>query len=199
MTGTALLDRVAQQADDEAARRLATAEAAAARIRDAGERERASRRQQALDARRADLSRARDDASAGATARTARAVLEARARWIERVFSAAEAAAARLDASSEVSTCIVRLLRDALAYADAAQCTIRCGRGTRPLVEGALPSLSALQVAIVADDSVPTGAIVESDGGRLVVDATLAGQLRRRREALSIVALQSVTARSDAR
>jgi vacuolar-type H+-ATPase subunit E/Vma4 len=197
VTGTALLDRVAHQADDEGARRLAAARDAAARIRDTGDRERAARRQRALDSRRAELNRAREDACADAVARTARSVLEARARWIDRVFTATEAATGRLAASSELSACMVRLLEGALAYADAAHCTVRCSGMTRPAVENALRSLSASEVTIVEDDSVPAGAIVESNDGRLVVDATLEGLLRRRREALSIVALGSATGRSN--
>jgi vacuolar-type H+-ATPase subunit E/Vma4 len=198
VTGTALLDRVAHQADDEVTRRLAAARDAAARIRDTGDRERAARRQRALDSRRAELNRARADASADATARTARTVLEARARWIERVFAAAEAATGRLGRSSELAACMVRLLGAALEYADAAHCTLRCSAMTRPVVANALRSLSASEVTIVDDDSVPAGAIVESNDGRLVVDATLVGQLRRRREALSITALASA-ARSEER
>lgn len=189
MTAIALFDRVAHAAEAEATRRLAEAHARADEIRSKASESRAARRAAATDELRAELAAAHERACAEAGAQTARAILESRDRLLERALAAAESAIAALPRSPELTSSIENLVGKGLSYVDAGHRALRCSRVSQPVIVDVLRSLKCGDVPIAIDDSLSTGAIVESDDGRVSIDATLVGQLRGRRQALSIAAL----------
>jgi vacuolar-type H+-ATPase subunit E/Vma4 len=189
VTASSLLDRVTHQAEEEVARRLAVAHATAEEIRVTTETERLARRREAVDQCRAQLAHDTEAACAAARFRTSGAVLEARARFLDRVFVAAEQAAGRLGPSPQLETCIDGMVGDAIAYLDPEQCRLRCAAPFRSMMEGALGRLGATQLNVVEDPTISLGAVLESDDGRVSVDATVVGQMRRRRAALAIAAV----------
>ena len=199
MTGIALFDRVAHAAEADATRRLAEALARADEIRSKASEARAARLRAATDALRAEIASARERACAEVNAQTVREVLESRDRLLERALAAAEAAIATLPESPELVRCIERLIGNALSYVEVGHRTVHCSRASRSLVMEALRSLGCADVPIALDDSLSMGAIVESDDARVSIDATLVGQLRSRRQALSIAALTEATSTSDGR
>lgn len=185
----ALFDRVANAAEAEATRRLAEANAEADAIRSKASDSVAARRRGATDAVRAELTATRERACAETAIQTTRAILESRDRLLERAVAAAESAITTLPESPELTRCIETLIGNALSYVDAGHRGIRCGHRSQPLIVGVLRSLGCADVPITIDDSLSTGAVVESDDARVSIDATLIGQLRGRRQALSIAAL----------
>jgi vacuolar-type H+-ATPase subunit E/Vma4 len=193
----ALFDRVANAAEAEATRRLADAHARADEILSKASESRAARRRAATDTLRAELAAARERACAETGAQTTRAILESRDRLLERSLAAAESAIASLPESPELTGCIETLIGNALSYVDAGHRAVRCSRGSQPIIVRALRSLGCADVPVTIDDSLSTGAMVESDDARVTIDATLIGQLRGRRQALSIAALAQTTPGSD--
>lgn len=176
-----LLHAIAQNGESEArqiiedARAEATAIRAAAdarvqrRIADSGATREAELRA-ALDARRA---RARHEARVH--------VLRVRSQFMDRIFHAADAALPGILDQAAAHETLTTLCREALDFFPLGGARIRC-RGTlaRTIAE-VLP-----RAAIVVDDGVPEGVIVESNDGRARIDNTLAARLQRLRPALSI-------------
>ena len=193
MTAIALFDRVANAAEADATRRLAEARGSADEIRFKALESRAARRREATDALRAALTATRERACAETGVQTTRAILESRDRLLERALAAAASAIANLPESPELTSCLESLIGNALSYVDAGHRAVRCSRRSQPIVVGALRSLGCADVPVTIDDSLSTGAIVESDDARVSIDATLIGQLRGRRQALSIAALMEAT------
>jgi vacuolar-type H+-ATPase subunit E/Vma4 len=198
VTGIALFDRVAHAAEADATRLLAEARVRADEIRSAAAASRAARRRAATDALRAELASTRERACTEANAQTGRAILESRDRLLERALAAAEAAIVNLPESPELVRCIERLLGNALSYVEVGHRTVHCSRASQSLVVEVLRSLGCADVPVAVDDSLSTGAIVKSDDARVSIDATLVGQLRSRRQALSIAALTTATSGSGA-
>ena len=193
MTAIALFDRVANAAGVEATRRLAEAHAGADELRSKASESRATRRRAATDTLRAELAATRERTCAEAGAQTTRAILESRDRLLDRVLAAAESAIAGLPESPELTSCIESLIGNALSYVDVGHRAVRCSRQSQPIVARVLRSLGCADVPVAIDDSLSSGAIVESDDARVSIDATLIGQLRGRRPALSIAALAPAT------
>ena len=162
-----------QIVDDARAEAMAIRAAADARVQqriaDAGA-TRESELRSVLDARRA---RARHEARIH--------VLRVRAQFMNRVFQAAETSLPGIldhDASQETLT---RLCQEALDFFPPSGARIRCPRTLACRVAKAVPG-----AAVVVDDDVPEGVIVESLDGQSRIDNTLEARLRRLRPELSI-------------
>lgn len=182
-----LLQAIAEDGDAEARQILDAARAEADAIRAAADVRAAQRTTDACAAREAEL-RAELEAQGARTRNEARVqVLLARVRFLDRVFAETEA---RLPGILEGSApeALVSLCQEALEFFAPGAARIRCrGALSRKLTGGALGD-----VAVVADDTVPEGVIVESIDGSSRVDNTLGARLRRRRPELSIALLSAV-------
>ena len=129
-----------------------------------------------------------EELRAGLDTRLARArtearvrVLEARARFMDRIFHEAETALPGSLERSAAHETLATLCREALDFFPTGGARIRCRAALARLIAVSVPGASVL-----VDDGVPEGVIVESIDGSCRIDNTLEGRLRRRRPELSI-------------
>lgn len=185
-----LLDQLRRDATAAIAARAAEARAEAARIRDAAAARRARRRADAVADRERGLSRLRAAARDEATQQTRRAVLDARADYLERVFAEVARQLEMLGGRPDLAQRLTPLLADALPFIETAETRVRCSRAAGPAVEAALAALGCAGAPVAIDDTVPLGAILEDARATVRVDATLAARLHRLRPTLSIDAVR---------
>lgn len=136
----------------------------------------------------------RREKAAAEAARVRRAtrhdVLEARGRFLDRVFAAATARLPRAGGEAEYLATLPRRLEMALACVGDAPAEIRC----RPETADRLRKLSHGRAGLTvrADAEAPPGFRVVTADGALEVDATLEGELSRRRAALALELLPAL-------
>lgn len=180
-----LLDALARDAAAEARRVVEDARAEAARTTAAARERTERRRRDALDARAAEL-RARAERERAEATLQARAVeLRARDRLIGTVIEAARARLPAIVGEPCIAAAALRRAEQALGYWPAGEAVVvRC----TPALEPRLIALAAARpgTTVVADESVPAGAVAESADGAAMVDGTLDGLLDAMRPALAI-------------
>lgn len=194
-TARPLLDELKRTADAELEARRARAVADAAAIRAQAEAE-AHRRVEAARAL-ADVEATRLLAveRADAARRARAAILPARADALDRVFAHAAACIERRAAHPDARAAVTTLVRDAISYLPDGDVVIRCGSAATLAARDAATGLTR-PVRIVDDPTVPLGAIVGSDDGRVLVDATFARRLARTRAALAAAIARRITEQS---
>src|SRR5581483_8212565 len=77
------------------------------------------------------------------------------------------------------------LVTDALAYLPPGKVRVRCAPALADAASAALRAAGPRAGQVVADPTVPLGALVESDDGRVTVNATFARYLDRDRATLA--------------
>lgn len=176
-----LLQAIADDGASEARRIVDAARAEASALRAAADAR--------VERRIADTCAAREEElRAGLDTRRARArieaqgrVLEARARFMDRVFHEAETSLPGCLERSASRETLAILCREGLDFFPTGSARIRCRAALARLIAVSVPDASVL-----VDDGVPEGVIVESIDGSCRIDNTLVGRLRRRRPELSI-------------
>lgn len=166
---------------DAEARMAADRQAAAhevAELHAESERRLSQRREAATRAATATLEEARARELALATRRVRSTVLESRERALDRVLQRIHALAAAPGADAAGNTGLLELASAALSYVEGESALVRA---TPELV---LPLSQRLtsepRPRVVADPTIPAGAIITTEDGRVTVDATLAGWLQSR-------------------
>lgn len=176
-----LLQAIAADAASEARQIVDAAHAEATALRAAADARVERRIAETCAAREDELRGALDTRRARARTEARVRVLEARARFLDRIFGEAETALpGSLERSGSQET-LATLCREALDFFPAGGARIRCRAALARLVAGLVPEASVL-----VDDGVPEGVMVESNDGSCRIDNTLVGRLRRRRPELSI-------------
>jgi vacuolar-type H+-ATPase subunit E/Vma4 len=176
-----LLQAIADDGASEARRIVETARAEAAALRAAAD----ARVERTI----ADTCAAREEElRAGLDARRARArtearvrVLEARARFMDRVFRDAEAALPGCLERGGAHETLTMLCQEALDFFPTGGARIRCRAALARMIAVSLPG-----APVLVDDEIPEGVVVESVDGSCRIDNTLVARLRRRRAELSI-------------
>jgi len=189
MTAVSLLERLAKQAGEEAEARLALARAEALRITQEGDEQRALRRRTAVAQRAGELRATHDEACAMAALHTANATLTARARLLDRVFSAANEMVRQASSLELLRPAIARRLGMALDHVDVSRCRVTCGVLAREIVQRVATDRGVPSAGVTIDEAAPLGSIVQSDDGVAEIDATVAGALRQGAPELSVIAL----------
>jgi vacuolar-type H+-ATPase subunit E/Vma4 len=188
----ALLQVVTEDGDAEAQRVLDPARAEADAIRAAADVSAEQRLAEASAAREAELRQELEAKRSRALTGTRVWVLNSRAKFIDRVFAAAEAELPGVLERSASPDALVRLCREALDYFPPGGARIRTRAGLARRLSGVLSGVAD----VVVDDTVPEGVIVESLDGASRVDNTLVARLHRRRTALAIALLAAATERA---
>ena len=189
-----MIDHLLAALEREAAQQVAAVRAAseseAARISGDSDARLARRKREALGAREAEL-RGAAEAAIGAARRTARrAVLEARARFLGRVFDAARAIfPATLDTDAYRAALPEHVAEALRALSDEAA-VIRCPPGLSEIVRRAAGDRKG--VTVRGDPGALPGVTATSSDGAIVVDNTLDGRLDRLRSELAIELLARV-------
>ena len=189
MPETTLLDLISRQADDEE-RRIAVstaAQVAAIRGEAAARNEAQIRARVALRAGELETQRAQAVGIARGTARLA--LLTAREQLIGRVMAAA---LGRLATTELSAAALAQLIESGSQYLPAGPMIVRCP--PRMLAAVRLVVAGRAAVEVVADDDVRAGVRLESPDGRVTVDNTLDGRLRRLYPALAVALLAHITA-----
>jgi vacuolar-type H+-ATPase subunit E/Vma4 len=128
-----------------------------------------------------DLARARGLAEQEARTRT----LPARAAALDRIFARARERIEARAGHPELAGVIESLVTDALAYLPPGGVSVRCAPAIAQAAAAALRAAGRDDGRVVADPTVPLGVLVESDDGRVTVDATFARRLDRERATLA--------------
>ncbi|HXQ30143.1 MAG TPA: V-type ATP synthase subunit E family protein [Gemmatimonadales bacterium] len=187
-----LLAALEREATARAESVLAAAQAEADRVRQDGDALVARRRAEALRAREADLRGAVEAALGDARRASQLAVLEARARFLDRVFERARALFPSAVASAAYRAALPGHVAEALTALGDEPAVIRC---PEPLVSAVRAAVdTAAQVRIQGDPAAPAGLTAVSTDGAIEVDNTLAGRLDRLRPALALEVLARVPA-----
>jgi vacuolar-type H+-ATPase subunit E/Vma4 len=173
MTIAPLLSRLEQDSDDEAARRLADARAAAAELLGVTDARLARHRHDQMSAAAAELSQERERALGVARQRASELTLRSRERFVARVF-----AVARRRATGDRSLALIRRrarcdLTEALSFLPGGGAVIRC----LPALASELRSIagsvsSGHSVSVAEDPSLSPGLLAETPDGRVRVDLT---------------------------
>ncbi len=140
------------------------------------------------------LARQREAARADADQQTLRAVLAARAAFLDRALAAAERRLQALEHAPDLERRLAPLLADALPFVDPAGARARCPAAARPAVTAALAALGRAGTTVVADEAVPLGAVIEDGAATVRVDATFAARLHRLQATLCIEAVRLIEA-----
>ena len=184
----ALLQVITEDGDAEARRVVEAAQGEANGIRAAAD-ARVEARSAAIFARRDDELRLALEAKRSQALTRARAqVLDARAGFLDRIFAAADAELPGVLQKPASADALVSLCREALDYFPPGEARIRLRAGLAQRLSG----VALGGAAIVIDEAVPEGAIVESVDGSARVDNTLAARLRRGRGNLAIKLLAAM-------
>ena len=185
-----LLDELTRRSEAEVAALRAAAGDEVAAVAAAATRRLAERRNTTLGAREQTLRDAAERTVAAAARDARRAVLEARARLLDRVFAAA---AARLPVAGSSPAYLAGLsarLTEAIAYLGDQPGGLRCHPALVTAVRrftGNRPDLTT-----TSDSVVGTGFLLESADGRLAIDGTLEGALARERADLALLAWRAI-------
>lgn len=107
------------------------------------------------------------------------AVLAAQERLIERVLAVVDSRLTDPGTLERLRSTMPVRLPQLLQYAPDSSLVIRCSPGLESVVRDVLGHASSVEVR--EDPELSSGVRVESGGGRLVIDDTLAARLRRRR------------------
>ncbi len=185
----ALLQVITEDGDAEAQRVLDTARAEADAIRAAADARAERRLAEAAAAREAELRQELEAKRSRALTGTRVWVLNSRAKFVDKIFAAAEAELPGVLERPASLDALVRLCREALDYFPHGSARIR----TRSALARRLSDVASGVADVIADDTVPEGVIVESLDGLSRVDNTLVARLHRRRAALAIALLAAAT------
>lgn len=183
-----LLDSITKEGDAEAQRVVDDARQTAARSRAAAD-ARTSQRCGAAVAMterelRASLDARRAEARADARAR----VLQARSRFLERVFGEVETNLSGYLERDPAGDALERMVQEARAYFADDRVRIRC----RPGLVARLNEGNRDGMEVLPDEFAPEGVIVESLDRRVRIENTLLARLRRLRRALSVDLLSAM-------
>jgi vacuolar-type H+-ATPase subunit E/Vma4 len=178
-----LLESLAHDADNEVRAILETARAEAERIGGDAAALVEQRCEAAVAAREAELALQADAERAHAVREARARVLEARQRFLDRVFERVEAGLARAVTGPEGTAVVDALVREAAGFFPDAGLVARCPAALAPAVRAALAGSSA---RVEIDESVAAGVVLEAGDGSMRVDNTLVQRVRRLRPALSI-------------
>ena len=182
----ALLQVITEDGDAEARTVVEAAQAEATAIRAAADARAEARSAEAHATRDAELRLALETKRSQALTRARAQVLDARAKFLDRIFNAAELELPGvLEESADALVC---LCREALEYFPPGSARIRARAGLAQRLSG----VASGGAAIVIDEAVPEGVIVESVDGASRVDNTLVARLHRRRADLAIVLLAAM-------
>ncbi|HET7789878.1 MAG TPA: hypothetical protein VFK78_03700 [Gemmatimonadales bacterium] len=182
-----LLAELTRRTESDAGAVLARAREEGAALVAAAEARRSERNGVALEGRERAWRDAAIRAQAAAQRDARRTVLEARARFLDRVFDAVARALPAAERDPAYRDTLARRVANARACAAGAPAELRCSPGLAPALRPLAPEGSGLRV-----EPEPNGAPgfrLVTDDGRLEVDETLEGRLARERAALSLVAL----------
>ena len=181
----ALLQVITEDGDAEAQRVVEAAQAEANAIRAAADARAEARSADAYATRDAVLRLVLEAKRSLALTRSRAQVLNARAGFVDRIFAAAESELPGVLEKSASADALVGLCLEALEYFPPGGARVRVRAGlAQPLSGVALGG-----AAIVIDETVPEGVIVESADGSSRVDNTLVARLRRRHVDLAIALL----------
>lgn len=187
-----LLAELAQRAAAEGESRLAEARAEADSIRAAGEERRRRRREGAVARCDADAVASAQPDLARATREARQRVLSARRALVERVLARAEEELRRRAEGGAPSEDWLReRASEVLSFTEGTRVELRCPASWVSAVERVLdPATTARVVSAAGGDAIGLRA---SDGdGRVVVDDTVSGWLRRERPTLAIAICRAV-------
>ncbi len=182
-----LLESLARDADNEVRAILEAARAEAGRIGGDAAALVEQRCEAAVAARDSELARQADAERAHAVHEARVRVLEARQRFLDRVFDGVEARLARAVTEPEGTAVVDALVREAAGFFPDAGLVARCPAVLVPAVRAALGGSRSAHVEI--DESVAAGVVLEAGDGSMRVDNTLVQRVRRLRPALSIALL----------
>ena len=185
-----LLQAIADDGASEARQIVDAARGEAAALRAAADACVERRITEACAAREAEIRAGLDTRRARAKADARSRVLEARARFMDRIFRDAETALPGCLERSASHETLAMLCREALEFLPPGGARIRCRAALAPMIAVSVPDASVL-----VDDGVPEGVIVESIDGSCRIDNTLVGRLRRRRPELSIAITAAIGSR----
>lgn len=188
----ALLSALRQEADRTEEGLLTSARDEAARLRAEAIARVEHRCAEAIATREAELRAAAEVARARAQQAAAVRVVEARDSCLERIFRATEDSLARALDSPDYATAPGALATEALAYLSGVAVVVRCRTPLVDKVRAAVPD--SPDVAVVPDDTVAPGVVVEASDGSVIVDNTVGARLRRMRPWLSIEVLERLGA-----
>ena len=182
-----LLEAITRDGETEAQRAVEAARAEATAIRLAADARSAQECENAVATAERELQAVLDARRAGARADARARELQARSRFLERVFAEVEATLPGYLDQTRAGDELERLVTEACAYFPDEPVRIRCRSGL-----AARLNASRHDVEIVPDESVPEGVIVESVDRRARIDNTLVARLRRQRRALAVDLLSTV-------
>ena len=132
---------------------------------------------------------------AGARRDATRAVLLAKTRLVERVLERVRGELASVLGTESYQTALHSELERAIEFVGSRGTTVRCAPTIEGLVRDAVGSLDGARVEV--DGSVGSGFVVSDESGRVQVDATLEGRLRRLAPTLSVEILGRVGERGE--
>lgn len=187
-----LLTALEREAGAQAEASVAAARAEAAEISRQADTRLGQMRQDALQAREADL-RGAAEAALGEARRAARAtVLEARQRLIDRVFETARGMLPGAGAGDAYRAALPQHIAEALAALGDQPAVIRCDAALADAVRTAVARKKHLVVRPEADAR--PGVVVATTDGTIEVDNTLDGRLERLRPQLALEVMARVAA-----
>jgi vacuolar-type H+-ATPase subunit E/Vma4 len=188
-----LLETLSRDAEADAGRVVAEARAEADRIRADARTALTERCDQSVAVLERGL-RADVDARRAASRREAGIdVLRGQSRFLDRIFTASRAAFPGALADPARFATLESMVREALTFFPDTPVTIRCRAGLVAAVTKAAMAMGS--VAVVADDTVPEGIVVESSDGSARIDNTLESRLRHMGPQLSIELLAELKGR----
>lgn len=188
----ALLSALREEADRTVEQLLGSARDEAARLRAEANARVEERCADTIATREAKLKADAELARVRAQRAAAVRVVQARDACLERIFRATEDALARALDSPEYAAAPGALATEALAYFTDVPVVIRCRTSLAGSVRAGTPRSD--DVAVVPDDSVPPGVVVEASDGSVIVDNTVEARLRRMRPSLAIEVLERIGA-----
>ncbi len=195
MSLAGLLGALEHDAESRIAADLDAAAREAAAIRLESERRLGQRREATTRAVTARLAERRAEALALATRRVRGMVLESRERAMNRVLEHIRALARAPVADAVDRTHLLALAREALGYVDGETAILRASPDLVPPLGQSRGTGSRIRV--LPDPTIPAGAILGTEDGRVSVDATLAGWLEAREPELRIVIARMLEQRDD--
>lgn len=186
-----LLAELAQRAAAESEARLAAARAEAESIRAAGEERRRLRRERAMARCDADALASAQPELARATREARQRVLAARRALVERVLGrAGEELRRRAEGGAPSEEWLRARASEVLSFTEGAGVELSCPPSWVPAVERVVDAATVRVIA--AADAEVIGLRARDGEGRVVVDDTVSGWLRRERPSLAIAICRAV-------
>lgn len=179
-----LLAALEREAAQQVAALRAGAEAEAARITQEADAHLAHRKQDALGAREAELRGAAETAVGAARGTARRLMLEARERFLGRVFDSARAMFPAALASEAFQTALPRHVAEALRPLSGEPTVIRCPAALGDAVRRAAAGREG--VTVESDPQARAGITAETPEHAILVDNSLEARLERLRPRLAI-------------